>query len=186
VDLVKRRMAIAAQVGAKHFVIAGMHYNREETIRNHFREVADCAREHGMIVALETHPTLMHNADEILKTIDLFAHDAIRVNFDTANIYYHNESCIDMLKELERVKHLVGHVHLKDCRLQYHDWFFPALGKGKIDFPRTFEVLNGAGFFGPFSIEIEGIAGEKPNLETRQSWVRESVEYLTEIGVLQG
>ena len=49
----------------------------------------------------------------------------------------------DPCDELERVKHLVRNVHLKDNRGGYEDWYFPAVGAGgSVDFGRNFAAAS--------------------------------------------
>ena len=55
-------------------------------------------------------------------------HPRVRLNFDTGNIAYYNHGA-DPVAELERVKHLVRNVHLKDNRGGFEDWYFPAVGR---------------------------------------------------------
>ena len=54
-------------------------------------------------------------------------HPHVRLNFDTGNIAYYNQGA-DPCDELEKVKHLVRNVHLKDNRGGFEDWYFPAVG----------------------------------------------------------
>ena len=55
------------------------------------------------------------------------------------------------------MKHLVTNVHLKDNRGGFEDWYFPAVGDGgSVDFARVRRILDGVGFAGPYTIEIEG------------------------------
>ena len=87
-------------------------------------------------------------------------HPHVRLNFDTGNIAYYNQGA-DPCDELEQVKHLVRNVHLKDNRGGFEDWYFPAVGDGgSVDFDAVREILDGVGFAGPYTIEIEGIGGE--------------------------
>ena len=99
-------------------------------------------------------------------------HPHVRLNFDTGNIAYYNRGA-DPCDELEQVKHLVRNVHLKDNRGGFEDWYFPAVGDGGgVDFVRVREILDGVGFTGPYTIEIEGIGGEpEPGLEARHERV---------------
>ena len=110
-------------------------------------------------------------------------HPQVRLNFDTGNIAYYNRG-VDPCDELDKVKHLVRNVHLKDNRGGFEDWYFPALGDGgKVDFVRVREILDGVGFGGPYTIEIEGIGGEpEPGFEGRQQRVTRSVKHLTACG----
>jgi inosose dehydratase len=110
-------------------------------------------------------------------------HPAVRLNFDTGNIAYYNPG-FDPCDELEKVKHLVRNVHLKDNRGRFEDWYFPALGDGgAVDFTRVRQILDGVGFQGPYTIEIEGIGGEpEPGLEARQERIARSARHLRQCG----
>ena len=71
------------------------------------------------------------------------------------------QSGADPCDELDKVKHLVQNVHFKDNRGGFEDWYFPAVGDGgAVDFARVRAILDGVGFAGPYTIEIEGIGGE--------------------------
>ncbi len=111
------------------------------------------------------------------------SHPSVRLNFDTGNIAYYNHGT-DPSHELEKVKHLVHNVHVKDNRGGFEDWYFPAVGDGgSVDFTRVREILDDVGFGGPYTIEIEGIGGEpEPGLEARQERIRRSVEHLKACG----
>ena len=110
-------------------------------------------------------------------------HPGVRLNFDTGNIAYYNHG-FDPCDELEKVKHLVENVHLKDNRGGFEDWYFPALGDGgSVNFVRVREILDSVGFDGACTIEIEGIGGEpEPGLEVRQERIARSVRHLNSCG----
>jgi L-ribulose-5-phosphate 3-epimerase len=148
--------------------------------------VGDTAAACGVTVALETHKGPTQNAAAMLATIAEVDHPSIRLNFDTGNIAYYNAG-IDPVAELERVKHLVRNVHLKDNRGRLDDWYFPALGDGgAVDFRRVREVLDTVGFTGPYTIEIEGILGEpEPGLDRRVERVARSVRHLRACGYFE-
>ncbi len=69
----------------------------------------------------------------------------------------------------------------------FEDWYFPALGDGgSVDFRRVREVLDGVGFLGPYTIEIEGIGGEpEPGFEARLDRVVRSVHHLRSCGYFE-
>ena len=73
---------------------------------------------------------------------------------------------------------------MKDNRGGFEDWYFPAVGDGgAVDFARVREILDGVGFAGPYTIEIEGIGGEaEPGLEERQERIARSVKHLEACG----
>jgi inosose dehydratase len=153
---------------------------------DHLRRLGDLAADLGMLLTLETHKGPTQNAAAMLELMAELDHPAIRLNFDTGNIAYYNRGA-DPVAELERVKALVGSVHLKDNRGGFEDWYFPALGDGgAVDFRRVREVLDGVGFAGPYTIEIEGIGGEpEPGPEERHRRVARSVDHLRSCGYFE-
>ncbi len=187
VALTERRIEFAARwFGVKVVVSgAGQPSNDEErrTIVSHLRRIGDTAGSLGITVALETHKGPTQNAIAMLALMDDVAHPHIRLNFDTGNIAYYNQGA-NPVDELERVKHLVRNVHVKDNRGGFEDWYFPALGAGgAVDLRRIREILDTVGFTGPYTIELEGIGGEpEPGLEERQARIAQSVEHLRTCG----
>lgn len=152
-----------------------------ETAYARLRAAGEVAGEHGVTLALETHPDLVTNADVALQTMQAVDHPRVRLNFDTANIYFYNRG-VDCVEQLRRVVEYVASVHLKDTDGGYRHWHFPALGEGVVDFARVFEVLDGAGFGGPCTLEIEGIEGEDKTEELVQGRVAASLSHLRELG----
>ena len=153
--------------------------NERAVVIDHLKRLGDLAEELGMDLSLETHKGPTQNADAMLALMAEVDHPRVGLNFDTGNIAYYNAGT-DPVGELDRVKHLVKSVHLKDNRGGFEDWYFPALGDGgAVDFRRVREILDGVGFTGPYTIEIEGIGGEpEPGLEARLDRVARSVEHL--------
>ena len=136
---------------------------------NHLEIFTNCYGRFGIAAAIEHASTL-----------------GVRLNWDTANVYYHNEGMQDGEAELARVAEYVAHLHLKDSRRGYHDWFFPALGEaGGVDFANVGRILKDAGFQGHFSIELEGVRGEpEQTLEERQARLERSVRHLRDVGMI--
>ena len=182
VERTKRRMSLAHRLGARTFVLSCG--TRSAQVYKRLQELGDFALSTGLVVALETHPPLVTNAATALETMRQVNHRNVRINFDTANLHYYNEG-LDTLAELDRMMEYVVHVHVKESRKGYKEWYFPALGEGNIDLPGLFGRLNDQGFYGPFSLELEGIEGEGDlSLEQRHARVVKSVEYLRKIGAL--
>jgi inosose dehydratase len=78
----------------------------------------------------------------------------------------------------------VKSVHLKDTLGGFHDPNFPVLGEGVVDFKSVFEVLNAVGFFGPFTLELEGPKVHTDSPEEMEKHVLRCVEHLRSLGVL--
>ena len=123
------------------------------------QDIGDAAEERNIIVAMETHPDMITNADVALATMAGVNHPNIRINFDTANIYYYNKG-VDAVEQFARVVDYVGAVHLKDTNGEYETWHFPALGEGVVDFPSIFSMFGEKGDHGLYTMELEGIKGE--------------------------
>jgi L-ribulose-5-phosphate 3-epimerase len=187
VELTQRRIQFAGKWFGVPVVVSGAGQPADEaerrTVIDHLRRIGDTAGEMGITVALETHKGPTQNAAAMLALMDELDHPHVRLNFDTGNIAYYNRG-VDPADELEKVKHLVRNVHLKDNRGGFEDWYFPAVGDGgSVDFTRVRHILDGVGFAGPYTIEIEGIGGEpEPGLEGRQDRIARSVAHLRSCG----
>jgi inosose dehydratase len=187
VELTRRRIEFAARWFAVPVVISGAgqpaDLDERRAIVEHLRRLGDTAGALGVTIALETHKGPTQNAAAMLALIDDVDHPRVRLNFDTGNIAYYNRG-FDPADELEKVKHLVRNVHVKDSRGGFEDWYFPAVGDGgSVDFRRIRQVLDGVGFRGPYTVEIEGIGGEpEPSLEERQRRIARSAQHLRSCG----
>jgi L-ribulose-5-phosphate 3-epimerase len=187
VELTQRRIQFAGKWFGVAVVVSGAGQPADEAERrlviDQLRRIGDTAGEMGITVALETHKGPTQNADAMLTLMDELDHPHVRLNFDTGNIAYYNRG-VDPADELEKVKHVVRNVHLKDNRGGFEDWYFPAVGDGgSVDFTRVRNILDGVGFAGPYTIEIEGIGGEpEPGLEGRQDRIARSVAHLRACG----
>jgi sugar phosphate isomerase/epimerase len=148
-----------------------------ETAYARLREAGDVAADHGVTIVLETHPDLVTNSEVALRTMAGVAHGSVRVNYDTANIYFYNQD-VDAVDELRRIVEHVAAVHLKETDGGYRHWHFPALGVGVVPFQEIFAVLDNAGFTGPCTLEIEGIEGETKTEQLMRDRVAESVRFL--------
>lgn len=147
------------------------------------RERAELASLYGITLSLETHPDLGENATEARATLLAVDHPNLRWNLDTANLYYYNQN-IDAVEQAVRGLDLIGSVHLKDTNGGFKAWWFPALGEGVVDFPALFQTLNGNGFYGPFTMELEGIQGEELDEAATCARVERSLAYLQDLGLV--
>lgn len=190
-DLTERRIRFAARWFNVPICVTGAGQPTDsaerKTIVTNLRYLGDVAAESGITLALETHKGPTQNAAAMLALMSDVDHPNVRLNFDTGNIAYYNQG-VDPYDELERVKHLVRNVHIKDNRGGFEDWYFPAVGDGgAVDFVRVRKILDSVDFAGPYTIEIEGIGGEpEPGLEARHERVARSVRHLRACGYFDG
>jgi L-ribulose-5-phosphate 3-epimerase len=189
-ELTERRIRFAARWFGVKVCVSGagqpVDAAERQKVVAHLRRLGDAAAEQGITLALETHKGPTQNAAAMLALMSEVDHSHVRLNFDTGNIAYYNEG-VDACDELEKVKHLVCNVHLKDNRGGFEDWYFPAVGDGgSVNFVRVRQILDDVGFQGPYTIEIEGIGGEpEPGLETRQERIARSVSHLKACGFFE-
>jgi L-ribulose-5-phosphate 3-epimerase len=154
-----------------------------EYVYGKLQNIGDEAERRGIVVALETHPDLVTNSKIGLETMAGVAHPNVRINFDTANVYYYNRN-VTAEGELAVLSDYVASVHLKDTDGGFESWHFPALGEGVVDFGACIGLLETSGFTGPFTLELEGIQGEAFSETLAKSRVEASLTYLSQIGLI--
>ena len=154
-----------------------------DTVYGRLREAGQVAAEHHVTIVMETHPDLITNGTVARATMEGVNHPNVRVNFDTANVYYYNKG-VDGAEELRKIAEYVAAVHLKETDGGFERWCFPALGRGIVKFPEVFDVLDAGGFAGPCTLEIEGIEGETKTERLVCDRIAESVGYLRGLGRL--
>jgi len=131
---------------------------------------------------IETHPNLVTNGTVGRETMERVNHPNVRINWDTANVYYYNDG-VDGIAEMKKLIEFIGAVHLKDTNGRPKTWHFPALGEGIVDFKEIFRLLNARGFNGPFTMEIEGVEGESLDRAATEDRVARSVDHLRRLGI---
>ena len=135
--------------------------------------------ERDMILVLEVHGD--HGSGEILKKIvEMVGNSRVKINYDTANAVFYGG--VNVAEDLKNCVDEVAYMHLKDKAGDQKEWNFPALGEGKIDFPKIFKILEEADNGCPFSVEIEFTEkGSKILYEIFEA-VKKSAEYLQKAG----
>jgi len=154
-----------------------------DTVYGRLREAGQVAAAHGVTIIMETHPDLITNAEVALTTMRGVTPPNVRINYDTANIYFYNEG-VDGVAELRKCLEYVGALHLKETNGKYRSWHFPALGRGVVKFPEIFALLDKANFGGPCTLEVEGSEGEEQTERRVCDRIAESVGYLRGLGRL--
>jgi len=178
----KKALDAAQQIGVHHFFVSAKGADRPSCM-GVLKQLAEEAKQREVTICLETHPPFCQNADDMLRTMADVNHPNVRVNFDTANIFYYNEG-VNSADELPRVVEYVASVHLKDTDGGFKSNNFPVFGEGVVDFRRIFDTLDKAGFDGPLTIELEGPVMRGLDPEGRHAKVSQCVDYLRGIGVL--
>jgi sugar phosphate isomerase/epimerase len=202
-EIIKRRVDFAHRLGAKILVLGCHHHalhhvepGREtaeqqaarQGIYAILRDVADHAAKLDVRIALEIHGGVTANAAESLRTLREVGRPNLGINFDVANILIYNRAfdAAGGARELESLAPHVFHVHLKDVvrdpdGKKFH---MPRLGQGEVDFRRAFDILHRAGFYGPFSFEVETFHGSTASNDIRDYHkdLVASIEYVQSLG----
>jgi sugar phosphate isomerase/epimerase len=201
--IINRRVDFAHRLGAKILVL-GCHHHAlhhvepgaetaeqqaaRQGIYQILRQVADHAAPLDVKIALEIHGGVTANAAESLRTLKEVNRPNLGINFDVANILIYNRQldAAGGAAELERLAPHVFHVHLKDVIREPNSTKFrmPRLGQGEVDFRRAFDVLHRAGFYGPFSFEVETFHGatESNDIGDYHHDLLASIEYIKSLG----
>lgn len=181
-ELLTPTLEAAAALGTKIlFVSVKAGEMDRQVVYERLHRAGEKAAEYGVTIGMETHPDLITNAEVALETMKGVDHPNVRVNYDTANIHYYNQN-VDHVEEMNKVIDYIGSMHLKDTDGGYKTWCFPTFGEGIVDFKKVFDLLNEKGYYGPFTMEIEGVEGENLDEEQTCRRVADSVAYLRRIG----
>ena len=165
------------------FVSASGQALDREVMMARLRNLGDAAQAKGVTLALETHPPFCKNADGMLQTMAEVNHPNVRLNLDTANVFYYNHD-LDSADELERVIDYVASLHLKETDGGYESPNFPALGEGVVNFPRIKQILDAADFAGPLTLELEGPVLDGLDIDGKQAIVVKCMEHLRKVGIV--
>jgi len=143
------------------------------------RELLPWLEQYDLMLVLETHGD--HGTGKAVKEIaELVGSERVKVAYDTANVIFYGG--VNPAEEIEDCMDDVAYIHLKDKDGEDKEWNFPALGKGRVDFPALFEKLEKAGNSSPFSIEIEFTQEGPSSLEEVHQAVQDSADYLRKLG----
>ena len=104
----------------------------------------------------------------------------VKINYDTANAIFYGG--VDPAADLAAVVSNVAYLHIKDKAGEKNEWNFPALGKGFVDFPKLFSILDLHDNASPLSIEIEFTKDGAKDIDEVNRAVRDSADYLMRLG----
>jgi len=139
---------------------------REEIVQfcaDGLRQCLDYAEENQVILALEDHPLLAENVEDVMKILERVGDERLKFNLDTGNI-----GSDETVALAERVTDKIVHVHVTD--LVDDQSAGVATGKGEVDFEGVFRTLKNAGYDGWLSLEPAG--GTREDIQTGVEYIR--------------
>ena len=153
-----------------------------ESMKRIYGEVLEAAARYNMTINIEPHGYYTTKPEFMERMLAFSDSPHLRMNFDTGNTFIAGQ---DPVAFLNRFKHKVSHVHVKDVsqslaasmrgELTGIAVSATAIGDGvNVDnIRRCFDILADIGYDGIVSIECEGQGG--PMIEKSLAWVRELV-----------
>jgi len=154
-----------------------------EMMKRVYGEVLEAAARYNMIIDIEPHGYYTTKPEFMERMLSFYDSPYLRMNMDTGNTFIAGQ---DPVAFLNRFKHKVSHVHVKDVsqslaasmrgELTGIAVSATAIGDGvNVDnIRRCFDILVEINYDGVVSIECEGQGG--PMIEKSLAWVRELVD----------
>lgn len=150
----------------------------ESLLANNLEPIIERCEQLNKVLALETHgnnyPTGLS-----LKRLAKLLQNRVKINYDTANVIFYGNTY--PYEDLEASADQLAFIHLKDKRGAPHEWNFPAIGDGDLDFGKILSILKKADYKGPISVEIEFTPAGPANLAEVNEAVKRSYRYLSSI-----
>ena len=165
---------IVSSIGEAHLKDNAVADN--ETVARHIAALVPELEKNHLMLVLETHGTEHGTGSVLSEIVRLVNSERVKVNYDTANVIFYGR--VDPCEDLKACIDDVAYIHLKDKAGADDAWDFPAVGKGRVDFPRLFGTLEASGNDSPFSIEIEFTAKGAKDLDEVNQAVLDSAAYL--------
>jgi D-psicose/D-tagatose/L-ribulose 3-epimerase len=143
-------------------------------------EAGEYAQSKGLEVVLELEPfdqALLKDVDELARFVREIDHPAVRANADISHLHLSNASFDDV----QKLKGLIGHIHLSDCDGKVHG-DLPA-GRGVTPIKEYLAAIRDTGYDGTVSIELE----YSPDPDEIVEWATEAytstAQIMRELGV---
>ena len=152
-----------------------LDHQREEFLKR-IGPLADEAAANGITICLETHGGLLATGMISQDLVKRIGKKNVGINYDAGNVIFYGAT--DPQGDLPGSVGSVVHVHAKDKIGGPGVWNFPAVGTGEIDYVKLFKVLDGAGFKGPVSVEVEFSGEPWPSLADVNAAMKQSYTHL--------
>lgn len=167
------------------------HFGKEESLNDdilvkNIGRLLPKLEEHDITMVVELHG-LYHTGESIARFLRRVNSPRVGINYDTANIVMYGG--VNPMDDIKKCHDLVKFVHLKDQVGGKGAWNFPATGKGELPLKEFMEFMDGVGYAGPYSIEIEYTQDycmrekDQPgDIDIADAAMRASFDYLKSLG----
>lgn len=187
-----QRITFAHELGATYLNACIGKRDDHALICQRLKELAPIATEHGCIICVENggdpNFDIVSTATDAARLIEEINHDAVAINIDPGNML----SLIDEPPMEQAIAMLpyAKHIHIKDVVQDTDRFWFPAIGKGQLDYSPLLERAIALDI--PCNLEIPLRMHRQPDatpirretpvaLEKSKSVLMESRDYLSRI-----
>jgi L-ribulose-5-phosphate 3-epimerase len=143
----------------------------EARITEAFGDVIRRVQGLGVIVGIENHGRLANNGMFLRRVIETVASPKLGMTVDTGNFYDVGYTPEQIDRFIQLLAPYIVNVHVKDVTYQEGGIALVPAGRGMVNLPRLFALLQGVGYEGAIVSEYEGEAAYDVS-------TRESVAYL--------
>jgi sugar phosphate isomerase/epimerase len=154
---------LTTSTGGHDDASAGSVEDQRREFLARFGPLADEAAEGGITICIETHGGLSATGELAAELVRQIDKPNVGINYDTANVIFYGK--VRPEEDIKVAAPYITHMHLKDKAGGDQEWNFPAIGTGNVDFASIFRTLEGVGFHGPVSVELEFQGEPWPPLE---------------------
>lgn len=172
---------IVSSIGEAHLEDERHLGNKE--VSDNIKSLVPLLQSYDMMLVLEVHGD--HGSGEIIDKIVKYVNsEYVRIAYDTANAIFYGG--VNVVEDMSKCMNHISYVHLKDKAGEQKEWNFPYLGAGYVNFKDIFKLLEEKKNGSPFSIEIEFTQDGPKDLDEVNEAVQKSMEYLKEMGQIEG
>ena len=159
-DDFRKNIELAAKLGCKYIITStgeahfgeGEAKSDDELIKN-IKSLLPLLEKYSIVLAIETHGEVYGTGTALYEITKSIGSDLVCVNFDTANCFFWGGA--QPMDDIKACAGGVKYVHLKDKIGPQKAWNFPGVGNGELPLREFIEYMNGNGYEGPYSVEIE-------------------------------
>jgi L-ribulose-5-phosphate 3-epimerase len=169
-DNFKKSIELAGKLGCQFIVTStGDAHDDHDVIEDEMalvkvlQELMEECSKYNVTLVIETHGNNYATGDTVKSLVEKVDSPLIGVNYDTANVIFYGNTL--PYEDLEQSATAVKLIHLKDKLGEDHEWNFPAIGKGNLDFTKVFKILEETNCTAPISVEVEFTQKGPANLE---------------------
>jgi len=193
-DIFKKRMEFAKVIGTRTITSNAGRKSYETAFCKNMDQLITYAEEIDIVIALENpgdgQDQLLGSAREGIAVLERLGSDRVRLNYDFSNVFTYSKGTRHPEQELEELLPYIGHLHLKNVKLQKQNWMVCSIAEGVIDYrslfqhfpalldiPMSIELPVGFGYDAQFDFALRETFTSPP-VERIRRILSDSLDYL--------